>query len=91
MSYAHRLWGYARTPTSYLCVRTLCDFPQVILCPSSDPPKEQLLSHPAPEHHAHAVKELLSCIKVLFPGQVLGIAKPLATGDDGHLQDRTGL
>ena len=32
------------------------------------------------------VKELLPGVQVLLPGQALGTAKPLALGDDGHLE-----
>ena len=42
----------------------------------------------AAQHGAHAVKELLPCVQVLLPGQALGIAEPLAPGDDGHLEQR---
>ena len=42
----------------------------------------------AAQHGAHAVKELLPCVQVLLPGQALGIAKPLAPGDDGHLEQK---
>lgn len=72
----------------YLGIGALGDLPQVILSPSGDLPKEQLFSHPATQHHAHAVKELLPRVEVLLTGKVLGVPKSLAPGDDGHLQER---
>ena len=69
-----------------LGIGTLGDLPQVILGPHGDPPEEQLLSHVAAQHGAHAVKELLPCVQLLLPGQALGIAEPLAPGGDGHLE-----
>ena len=69
-----------------LSLGALGDLPQVILGPRGDPPEKQLLSHAAAQHGTQAVKELLRCVQVLLPGQALGIAEPLAPGDNGHLE-----
>lgn len=66
------------------------DLPQVVLGPRGDLPKEDLLGHPAPQHHTHAVQELFPRVQVLLPGQALDIAQPLTPGDDGHLQGMAG-
>lgn len=82
--------GHVEPPTGvtalYLGVGALGHFSQVILGPCGDLPREQLLSHPARQHSARAVEELLTSVQVLLSGQVLGEAKPPAPGNDGHLQ-----
>lgn len=71
--------------SSHLGVGTLGHFAQVVLGASSDPAKEDLLGHAAAQGHAHAVQELLPGVEVLLPGQVLSVAQPFASWDDGHL------
>lgn len=84
-----QLTGSHTRTAPYLGIGTVGDLPQVILSPCSDLAKEQLLSHPAPQHHTHAVEELLPCVEVLLAGKVLSVAKPLAPRDDGHLKDKS--
>lgn len=69
----------------YLCVSRLRDFPEVILRPRGDLPKENLLGHSTPEHHAHPVKQLLLGEEVLFLWQVLRVPQTFPSGNDGHL------
>ena len=71
----------------YLCVGRLCDFPEVVLCPSGDSTKENLLSHSTPQHHAHSVKQLLLSVQVLFLRQILCIPQTFPSGNNGHLKE----
>lgn len=78
-----------RDTAPHLGIGTLGDLPQVVLSSGGDLTKEQLLSYPTPQHHTHAVEELLSCVEELLAGKVLGVAKPLASRYDGHLKNKT--
>lgn len=69
----------------YLCVGRLCDFPEVILCPSGDLTKENLFSYSTTQHHAHPVKQLLPGEQVLFFRLIQCIAQTFPSGNNGHL------
>lgn len=47
-----------------------------------------LLGHPVPQHHAHAVEELLAGVEVLLTGKVLRVAQPLTPRYDGYLKNK---
>ena len=81
------LHSLIHTDTStHLSIGTACDLLQVVLCPCGDAAKEDLLRGPPSQRHAHAVKQLLSCVQMLLLREVLRIPQTLAAGDDGHLQ-----
>lgn len=71
----------------YLRVSRLRDFPEVVLRPCGDLPKENLFSHSTPEHHAHSVKQLLLSEEVLFLWQILCITQPFPPGNNGYLRE----
>lgn len=82
-----RKGGRAQLQT-HLGIGTLGNLPQVILGTGRNSSKEDLLGDTATQSHAHPVQQLLLCVQILLLGQVLSIAQPLSTRDDGYLVSR---
>lgn len=70
----------------YLCICTLCNLLQVVLCSGGNAAKEELLWDTPTQRHAHPVQQLLFSVQVLLFRQILGIAQSLPTWNNGHLK-----